>query len=147
MRHCSIACFTRVHSCTGENIESTWLCYLPTTSRLYCFACKLVSKQSNAFTSGVNNWRKGEKNISGRENSLSHRDAMVALTSLRCSKGRVDRELVKQYDDECCYWHNILKRALSVIRLLVERSLPVRGSDQLIGSPSNRNPRNPRIAV
>jgi len=138
MRHCSDAYFSKAHSLTGEKIERTWLCYSPTTTRLYCFACKLT-KQSNAFTSGFNNWRKGEKKISAHESSVSHRDAMIELTSLCASKGRVDHGLVKQYEDECSYWRKVLKRAVSVICLLAERSLAFRGSDQLIGSPSNGN--------
>lgn len=76
----------------------------------------VVSKQSNAFVSGFNTWRKGEKKISEHERSPSHRGAMLASTSLRGSKGRVDHDLVKQYEAECSYWHYVLKHAVSVIQ-------------------------------
>ena len=67
---------------------------------------------------------------------------MILLPSFHNSKGRVD--LIKQYENECSYWRKVLKCAVSVICLLVQRLLAFRGSHQLIGLPWELSG-NPRL--
>ena len=56
------------------------------------------------------------------------------------SKGRIDSELVKQSENAIIrYWRDVLKPVVVVIKLLASRGLAFRGSDEMIGSPRNRN--------
>lgn len=49
----------------------------------------------------------------------------------------IDCELVKQLNSEKIYWYNVLHRVVETIKLLAERSLTFRGSNEFIGSPRN----------
>ena len=41
VRYCSKSYFTNVHELTSTTINRSWICYLPSTGKIYCFHCKL----------------------------------------------------------------------------------------------------------
>ena len=47
--------------------------------------------------------------------------------------------LCVQIENEMQYWRNVLKRVISTTRLLAERGLSFRGSDEKFGSSKNGN--------
>ncbi|KAI6651791.1 hypothetical protein LOD99_5038 [Oopsacas minuta] len=51
--------------------------------------------------------------------------------------GHIDESLIKQYESEKKYWHQVLQRILSVIKMLSSRGLSFRGSDEIVGSVHN----------
>ena len=51
----------------------------------------------------------------------------------------IDAELVRQVNADCEYWREVLKRIAETVCYVSERSLPFRGSDEVIGSPTSGN--------
>lgn len=78
-RSCTSALFTRVHTLTAEKSNRTWLCYSPTTGKVYCFTCKLLSSVESEFSRGFNDWKKTKRDIDLHEKSPAHLSASVAL--------------------------------------------------------------------
>ncbi len=48
-RSCTEQMFQRIHP-NGEIVKRTWLCYSPTTGRIYCYACRLLSTVEGQLT-------------------------------------------------------------------------------------------------
>ena len=63
-RHCSLSCFTRIHTLTGAIMQRSWLCYSISKKRLFCFPCKLFAhpaEGNSPFITCFNNWKRGEE--------------------------------------------------------------------------------------
>lgn len=139
-RICPKTLFTRVHPGTGESLRRSWLCYSPSTGRVYCFACKLLSADLNSFaTDGFAAWQNAQRDVSRHENGDSHRGAMMALVSRSQMLGRIDSDIVKQMQSRIDYWCNVLHRIIAVVKFLAERGLSFRGQDEIFGSTHNGN--------
>lgn len=123
-----------------EIVQREWLIYSPAKGKVYCFACKLFSHSKFPFSGdGFNDWKHALKAASEHENSQEHRNCMVAYCSRSKTLGRIDTQLVTQFNNERQYWKEVLKRVTAVIKFLASRGLPLRGSDQRIGSVKNGN--------
>lgn len=44
------------------------------------------------------------------------------------------QQLEKQIKEECDYWEDVLRRVIAVIRMLAERGLAFRGTEERFGS-------------
>ena len=64
---------------------------------------------------------------------------MAALCSLKAIIGRVDYNLVQQYENESQNWRKMLHSIVSVVQFLCERGLAFRDKDEVIDSASNDN--------
>ena len=93
-RYCSKPFFTRVHPLTGESAERLWLCYSPSRGKVFCFACKLLTRVSCSFTQGFNYWKHADERISSQENSQQHREAIVIMCTRKTSIGSVDSHVI-----------------------------------------------------
>uniref|UniRef100_A0A3B3TM85 DUF4371 domain-containing protein n=1 Tax=Poecilia latipinna TaxID=48699 RepID=A0A3B3TM85_9TELE len=112
-RHFSKSHFKR-KMLNGEHIERPWLLYSPSTGAAFCFACRIFSNantQSNFET--------------------------VSVTGT--ASGRIDTELQKQFESECSYWTEVLRRVVSVVKFLAERGLALRGASDKFGRTDNGN--------
>ena len=142
-RRCTKTFFVRTHPLNGEKSYRQWLCYSPSTGKVFCFACKLFggnAVQGTKFVSGgFNNWRAGKSRIKMHENSDGHREAMLSFASRQGEASRVDFLAAKQIDEKRCYWRQIVKRLIDVLIFLAERGLAIRGTDEVIGSAHNGN--------
>ena len=138
-RYCSKSFFTRIHPLTGESAERIWLCYSPSIGKVFCFACKLLSRITSPFTQGFNAWKHADERISSHGNSQQHREAMVIMCTRKTSIGRVDCHIIQEFENQRQCWRKVIERAVSVITFLIERGLPLREKDEVIGSPSNGN--------
>lgn len=138
-RHCTKSLFFR-EQLNGEKVKREWLCYSPKTGKVFCAFCKLFSKEETHLAStGYSDWRHATRDLSRHENSASHAKAIENLIRRKTSGQRIDKGLVQQFESQKKYWHEILRRLLSVIKLLSSRGLPFRGSDEIIGSVQNGN--------
>ena len=124
---CTKTFFVRTHPLNGEKFCRQWLCYSPSTGKLFCFACQLFggnAVQATKFVSvGFDNWRAGESRIKMHESSDGHREAMLSFASRQREAGRVDYLAAKQIEEERCYWRQIVKRLIDVLIFLSERVL------------------------
>lgn len=123
----------------GETVKREWLLYSPSTYRVYCFVCRLLSKKESTFSHfGFNDWKHLDA-INKHENSDEHRKCYSSYIVRQKSVGCVDAVLDSQFHSERNYWRQVLKRIVAVIRFLASRGLAFRGDDEKIGSKKNGN--------
>jgi len=125
----------------GEYIQRQWLLYSPSTGTVFCFACSIFSdaKSQSCFETGFSDWKHASERMKEHENSEHHRKAMLTYISLATASGRIDTELQKQFESECAYWTEVLRRVVSVVKFLAERGLALRGSSDIFGRTDNGN--------
>lgn len=127
----------------GEIADLEWLIYSPATKKVYCFYCRLFCKEeerkSNKFSmDGFNDW-KNKEDIMKHARTDKHTDHLRDYILLRQTSGRIDTELQRIAEESQKYWKQVLARVVETIILLCERGLPLRGSNEIIGSKSNGN--------
>lgn len=125
----------------NENVERKWLLYSPSKKSVFCFSCCLFnpSDLNLCSQSGCNDWKHIHQIILSHENSPTHRQSMMTYLTRSKAVGRVDTDLLSQYQKEVDYWRNVLKRIVSVIKFLASRGLAFRGDNEILGSPNNGN--------
>lgn len=125
----------------GERVSREWLCYSPSRGKVFCFACKVFgqSQKSPFATHGFCDWKHAADKLAEHENSISHRQAMVAYIRQSSDCGTVDSELRKQFNAECEYWKQVLERVVAVVKHLAECGLPLRGHTHVFGDVRNGN--------
>ena len=124
----------------GEIVQRDWMIYSKSTGCVFCFVCLLFAKGSKtAFSTGFNDWTHANVRATEHGNSSEHFTAQQVWAARRSQKARIDSELQTQFETECTYWRNVLKRVVSVIKFLTERGLALKGSNSTIGSAQNGN--------
>lgn len=98
---------------------------------------KIIGDTAKTFTSGFSDWKHAKECIVEHEGSETHRKAMLTYLLESAEKGQVDSELKKQFETECEYWYEVLRRVVAVVKFLAE--LPFRGHSAVFGDPSNGN--------
>ena len=138
-RKCTVGMFTRRMQ-NGESINRSWMCFSPSTGRVYCFACKLMgAPQSQLTHGGFCDWRHASARLVEHETSKDHLQAILGLARRTAEIGTIDSDLSQQVSQVEDYWRSLLKRLVSVLTFLCERGLAIRGDDQIIGSVHNGN--------
>lgn len=139
VRKCSVSLFERRNR-NGEILKRTWLCFSPSTGKVYCFVCKLMAvKNKHLSHDGFADWKNANKRFVEHEQCTDHLNAVIALLYRSKELGRIDSELAEQVQQQISYWRQLLKRVISVIRFACERGLPLRGDNEILGSVSNGN--------
>ncbi|XP_050063060.1 uncharacterized protein LOC126552404 [Aphis gossypii] len=120
-RKCSINLFKRI-SKNKEIVNRFWLCFSPSTGKIYCYVCKLLeTNQGNISNNGA----------------LTR---VIILSQRGKEIGCIDKSLKQQMnEEESGYWNKILMRVVSTIKFLCERGLALRGQNEIIGSSKNGN--------
>ncbi|XDV19134.1 hypothetical protein PO909_024682, partial [Leuciscus waleckii] len=93
----------------------------------------------SALTAGYSDWKNTAVRLAEHEGSESHRKAMLAYVTRCADGGCIDSELKKQFDNECEYWTEVLKRVVAVVKFLAERGLPLREHSEVFGKTDNGN--------
>lgn len=126
----------------GESVPREWLLYSPSKGAAFCFVCKLfggTEQQTKFSTCGYSDWKHATERVIEHEGSESHRKCMSVWIARTAEKGQIDCGLKQQFETECQYWTNVLKRVVAVVKFLSERSLSFRGETECFGLPSNGN--------
>ena len=122
----------------GETVKRTWLLYSQLSGKVYCSACKLLSDHVNSFTLGFNDWKNSYR-LAEHENSVAHRNSVVACICLGRTEGHISSDLETQFEMQRDYWKNVLRRVVTVVQFLAQRGLAFRGQDDFLGSCNNGN--------
>lgn len=77
--------------------------------------------------------------IFNHENSKEHNRCTMYWINFMQKNAHVDKGMINKMQSEIKYWTEVLKRILSAIRFLSERSLPFRGTNEVIGASDNGN--------
>lgn len=139
IRKCSTKMFKRT---TPNNIiHRSWLCFSPTTGKIYCFYCKLFDESSISCFSqeGFFDWKHASERLRQHETSSIHLKSLVDFINMSKINNCIDIELKKQIESETKYWQKVLKPIVDVILHLSERGLAFRGDNETFGSPHNGN--------
>ncbi|KZS09232.1 Uncharacterized protein APZ42_026597 [Daphnia magna] len=115
----------------------------PETGKIFCFPCILFSLPSSTKFGdpcvGFKDWKHGDSSLRQHEDSKSHKTNAPTLTLRRRLFGKIDQHIEEVRSTEGSYWKSLLLRVVAVIKFLCERGLPLRGDNELIGSPKNGN--------
>lgn len=125
----------------GEKCERNWLMFSESTGNVFCYPCKLFTKnQNNSFVDkGFSNWNKTEDSICSHENSNEHKRCTMEWLDYMVKDARIDKKVIDLMETEEKYWTEVLRRVVSVIKFLSKRGLSFRGKDEKFGSPKNGN--------
>jgi len=126
----------------GEIVPRDWLLYSLSTGCAFCFVCCLFGKRDNAskFAScGFNDWKHPRERVHEHEGSEAHRKNMIVWVNRITEKGQIDFGLRQQFETECQYWTDVLKRVVATVKFLSELGLAFRGDTHTFGSPNNGN--------
>ena len=88
---------------------------------------------------GFNDWVHASERLSEHERSKGHMCAIRTFAQRADIHGCVDLALQNEVEERIMYWEKVLHRLISVIRVLSERGLALRGDNQKVGSPHNCN--------
>lgn len=132
--------FSYIHKPTHVTIDRKWVCYSESSQKVFCFYCKLFSKEVDGpLIRGFNDWKNASRAISSHEKSNKHLISVQNFNTMQTEAGRIDEALVKQYKTETGYWKSVLQRVVAVIKHLSTRGQAFLGQDELIGSVHNGN--------
>lgn len=116
----------------GESVQREWLIYSPSKGAVYCFPCRLFSKDNGAFsTSGYDDWKNASSTIASHEKCEDHKRCALCYFQRRTTSSRIDCSLVKQIEAERSYWITLLDRIINTVKHLASRGLAFRGKDEV----------------
>lgn len=93
-RKCSKSLFYR--KVQSETIFRNWLCFSPSTGKLFCFVCKLMNLSVSSFSGeGFCNWKHAQEKLSLHETSKGHLESTVSV-SVRAENLGVDQNLKRE---------------------------------------------------
>lgn len=98
VRRCTGNLFCRVQR-NKETRNREWLCFSPTTGKLYCYICKLMTgpESLTKFSGeGFSNWKRAVEKLAQHETSKNHLDAVIAFSCRSRAVNSVHRELKQQ---------------------------------------------------
>jgi len=125
----------------GEAVDRMWLLYSPSTGKVFCFVCKLLTwntSHSQLANNGFDSWTHINR-LREHERSSDHRQALFAYISRRDQVNTLDTAVAEEFDRERTYWHEVLKKVVSTVKFLTSRGLALRGKTEQFGSAENGN--------
>ena len=87
-RRCSKSLFRR-EQLNGEKVKREWLCYSPSSKKLYCFVCKRFAFHSEKImlaSVGYGDWKHAPRDLARHESSNKHVSYLSIYTSRRGKK-------------------------------------------------------------
>ena len=127
----------------GESLPRNWLVFSESTGCVFCGVCIMFLDKNASKTKfsegGFNEWKNASTLLSEHENSVNHRNCLKTLNERSQFKGRIDKQLVEQFQAEVNYWKSVLQRVVVVVKVLASRGMPLRGHDEKFGSSRNGN--------
>lgn len=127
----------------GTVVDRDWVIFSLSLQSVLCFSCKLFGTADQNIelfrTSGFNDWKNCSYRCGLHETSKNHVNNHLAYRTRAKQTNTLDAKFLKQEQIEMNYWREVLRRIVSVIKLLASRGLSFRGSDQTIGSSTNGN--------
>ncbi|XP_065676750.1 zinc finger MYM-type protein 5-like [Hydra vulgaris] len=124
----------------GDIVDRDWLVYSPAKTCVFRFPCILFSSDRSQLSgSGFKDWKNMTQYLKSHEISAKHIQSVLTLCQRSVAAGRVDEQLHNNMLRHCNYWRNVLSRCVATITFLCERGLPLRGSNEVVGSRENGN--------
>ncbi|XP_065681400.1 zinc finger MYM-type protein 1-like [Hydra vulgaris] len=126
----------------GEAVEISWLIYSIASDAGFCFCCILFDNSADWSKKGYSDWKNLIRALAMHEKSVNHRNAFRAWKELDIrlkQKKTIDAEYQLIMGMELQHWRGVIKRIMSIIKLLVSQCLAFRGSTEHLFQPNNGN--------
>ncbi|XP_065678240.1 uncharacterized protein LOC136093203 [Hydra vulgaris] len=129
----------------GEVVERSWLIYSIASDAVFCFCCILFDNSSDISDwpkKGYSDWKNLIRALTMHEKSVNHRNAFRAWKELDIrlkQKKTIDAKYQRIMDMELQHWREVIKRIMSIIKLLASQCLAFRGSTEHLFQPNNGN--------
>ncbi|XP_012559099.1 uncharacterized protein LOC105845654 [Hydra vulgaris] len=150
-RQCTKSLFFR-EKVNGEKIKRDWICYSPSTGKVFCAHCKLFNSKcgigaSALMSSGYDDWKHPARDLARHETSETHIQSIETLLTRRKAGEHISKRLTEQFESEKKYWNGILLRILTVIKMLASLGLSFRGSNEIVGSVNEKEAKYFAVSV
>ena len=130
-----------------ETVNRIWLCFSPTTGRVYCFCCKLFYNQPPGAgqsllplaTKGFSDWKHAGRTLEMHKKPAASCNPTISLALGVKVVRRINTEICCQVEEQTKYWENILQRIVSVIKFIAEHGLAFCRDNEIVGSQRNGN--------
>lgn len=96
-RKCTTSLFYRTNQ-NKEMVNRFWLCFSPSTGKIYCFLCKLLSTPPHVAIGkeGYCDWKHASERLSQHETSKSHLNSVIAFSTRSNEMTCINRKLKEQ---------------------------------------------------
>ncbi|XP_047129518.1 uncharacterized protein LOC124809457 [Hydra vulgaris] len=96
-----------------------------------------ITDHSQLSGSGFKDLKNMTQYLKSHEISAKHIQSVLTLCQRSVAARRVDEQLHNNMLEQRNYWRNVLSRCVTTITFLCERGLPLRGSNEVVGSREN----------
>lgn len=96
-RKCTPSLFHRINQ-NKEVVNRFWLCFSPSTGKIYCFLCKLLATSPNVALSqeGYCDWKHASERVCQHEISKNHLNSVTAFSSRYNETTCIDSKIKEQ---------------------------------------------------
>lgn len=126
----------------SEILDREWLIYSKSTDSVFCFCCSLFCISKTSMSLGNSDWSNLTKILSRHESSINHHKSFNDWKQMEMAirkETTIDKHQLKIIEAEKLRWINVLKRIISVIKLLSSQNLAFRGSSDKLFTKHNGN--------
>ncbi|XP_029154759.1 zinc finger MYM-type protein 1-like [Nylanderia fulva] len=127
----------------GEKVKRNWLVYSIKLNRVFCFPCKLFSRENiKIINDGYSDWRHCSEYFNKHETSIQHIQCVKKWCELKlrldkkCTIDKVEKNL---FDIEKERWRAIIKRMIAIVQFLAGQCLAFRGTNSQVYERNNGN--------
>lgn len=134
----------------NEVVDRQWLVYSKTKNCVFCFPCKLFSKEiiddnnydSHLTNSGVDDWKHLTETLKSHERSIIHYKSTQCWNELKfriSTDTSINKTNLALMEKEKMHWRDVLKRIVSVIHYLAKNNNAFRGQSDVLFTKNNGN--------
>ncbi|XP_029158998.1 zinc finger MYM-type protein 1-like [Nylanderia fulva] len=127
----------------GEKVKRNWLVYSIKLNRVFCFPCKLFSRENiKIINDGYSDWRHCSEYFNKHETGIQHIQCVKKWCELKlrldkkCTIDKVEKNL---FDIEKERWRAIIKRMIAIVQFLAGQCLAFRGTNSQVYERNNGN--------
>ncbi|CAI6375865.1 unnamed protein product [Macrosiphum euphorbiae] len=127
----------------GMEVKRSWLVYSGTGDSVFCYCCKLFNEtKSSLGKEGYHDWKNIAETLKQHERSPHHETSFLKWKELEIrinnSKtiGNINEKIIKT---EIQHWRQVIERIISLIRVLGNQNLALRGTHDKLNLENNGN--------
>ncbi|VYS68175.1 unnamed protein product [Arabidopsis thaliana] len=143
-RHFSHSYYRRILS-NGEKQDRRWLVYSKTLDKIFCFCCKLFTRDKNPShmaSKGLSDWKNILERLKKHETSHEHIKCMSQWMDFesRLKKNQtINKHVQQELRKERNYWMYVMLRIFLLVKTLAKQNLAFRGSNEKLKADGNEN--------
>lgn len=124
-------------------VKRSWLVYSNSGDSVYCYCCKLFSEtKSSLGKEGYRDWKNIAETLKQHERSPNHETSFLKWKELELrinNSKTIDHLNEKIIKTEIQHWRQVIERIISLIRVLGNQNLALRGTHDKLNVENNGN--------